>query len=223
MKKVQLIASLFAVMLIAFTVGALSARADQISFSLNYSGCTGGCSVPAGTVTLTQDGSSVDLQVTLNNAGFIDTGSGHTSFVFDINGAPQINITGLSSGFIWPADSTVDSPFGTFDYGIDCIAAGTTGLPAGTPTCGPGASNVVPPPLDFTVSLASGKALSIYDFGGHSFTPDGPDAKVFFAADIYDRTTGNTGVVGAVPEPSSLALLGSGFAGIVALRRRLKH
>ena len=221
MKRAQLIPSLFALILIALILSPASAKADSIQYSLNLSGCSGGCTVPAGTVTLTQDGSSVDVLVNLNSASFIDTGSSHTSFVFDINGAPKINVTSLSAGFSWPADSLADTPFGAFDYGIDCIATGTPSLPPGTPTCGPGASNVVPPPLQFTVSLASG-SLSIYDFGGHAYSPDGPGANVFFAADIYDNLTGNTGAVGAVPEASSFALLGCGLAGIAAFRRRLQ-
>lgn len=221
--KLRSISGLLALGVIALVFSA-PARADQLQFSLNLSGCSGGCTVPAGTVTLTQDGSLVDVSVSLTNGDFIDTGS-HTSFAFDIAGAPKINITNLplSSGFTFPADSNTDSPFGTFDYGIDCIATGTPGLPPGTPTCGPGASNSVPPPLTFTVGLANGNALSINDFTGHLYTPDGPDAHVFFAADIYDNSTGNTGAVGAVPEPSSVALLGCSLAGVVAIRRKLKR
>ena len=74
--------------------------------------------------------------------------------------------------------------------------------------------------MTFTVGLASNNALSIYDFTGHLYAPGD---KVFFAADIYDSSTGNTGAVGAIPEPSSVALLGCGFAGVVAFRRRLKR
>lgn len=188
-------------------VFAAPARADQTQFSLNANGCSAGCTVPAGTVTLTQDGSLVDVRVDLTSGSFIDTGS-HTSFVFDIAGAPQISITKLGTAFTFPADSLTDSPFGTFDYGIDCA------------TCGSGASQPTPPPLTFTVGLMNGNALSIYDFTGHLFAPG---ETVFFAADIFDSSTGNTGAVGAIPEPSSVALLGCGFAGVVAFRRRLKR
>lgn len=223
--KLQSISGLLALGVVAL-VFAAPARADQLQFSLNSSGCSGGCTVPAGTVTLTQDGSLVDVSVSLTNGDFIDSGpsggTSHTSFVFDIAGAPQISITNLAAGFTYPADTTVDSPFGTFDYGIDCIATGTPGLPPGTPTCGPGASHSVPPPLTFTVGLANGNALSINSFTGHLYSPDGPDAHVFFAADIYDSSTGNTGAVGAVPEPSSVALIGCSLAGVVAFRRKLK-
>lgn len=188
-------------------VFAAPASADQTQFSLNASGCSGGCTVPAGTVTLTQDGALVDVRVDLTSGSFIDTGS-HTSFTFDISGAPQISITKLSAGFTFPADSMTNSPFGTFDYGVDCT------------TCGPGASNTVPPPLTFTVGLANNNALSIFDFTGHLYAPGDT---VFFAADIFDSSTGNTGAVGAVPEPSSVALLGWGLAGVVAFRRKLKR
>lgn len=192
------------------------AKADQFNF--NLSGCTGGCALPAGTVTLTpdQDGVSVDVKVTLTDlgSGFVDTGNGnsHTSFVFDIAGDPKISLTNLSQGFTWPADSTIDTPFGTFDYGIDCT------------TCGPGAKNTTPPPLTFTVTKAGG--LSISDFTFNSYTVNGTTYDVFFAADIFDGVTGNTGAVGAaspgpsVPEPQSIALLGSGLASLAFLRHR---
>src|SRR5579872_2719875 len=145
----------FAVLVAALIVPA--AKADQLQFTFNLSGCSGGCTVPAGTVLLTQDGLNVDVNVNLNNplaSGFIDSGNGnsHTSFVFDIAGVPKINITNLSAGFTFPADSTVDSPFGTFDYGIDCSSSGT-------PKCGPGAPKVVPPPLLFTIGRADGTKL----------------------------------------------------------------
>ena len=199
---------------LALSLLAPFANADQFNF--NLSGCSGGCAVPAGTITLTQDGSSVDVQVTLTDlgSGFIDTGNGnsHTSFVFDIAGDPSITLSKLSSGFTYPADTTIDTPFGTFDYGIDCT------------TCGPGASNQTPPPLDFTVTKAGG--LSISDFSFNSYTVNGVTYHVFFAADIYDGVTGNTGAVGAanpgptVPEPPSIALLGSGLASIAFFRLR---
>lgn len=190
------------------------AKADQFNF--NLSGCTGGCALPAGSVTLTQNGSSVDVSVTLTDkgSGFVDTGNGnsHTSFVFDIAGDPTISLTKLSAGFTYPADSTIDTPFGTFDYGIDCT------------TCGPGASNTTPPPLTFTVTKAGG--LLVSDFTFNSYTVNGTTYDVFFAADIFDGVTGNTGAVGAaspgpsVPEPQSIAMLGSGLASLALFRKR---
>lgn len=203
---------------LALALLAPFAKADPVSFNFTLSGCSKGCALPAGTVTLTQDGSSVDVHVTLTNSGsgFIDTsqGNSHTSFVFDIAGDPSIKLPKLSSGFTYPADSTIDTPFGTFDYGIDCT------------TCGPGASNQTPPPLDFTVTRTDGGTLSVNDFTFNSYTANGSTYDVFFAADIYDGATGNTGAVGATaapvgtPEPQSIALLGSGLASIVFFRHR---
>jgi hypothetical protein len=166
-----------------------------------------------------QDGSAVDVRVDLNQpnsgfgTGFIDTGghgnsNSHTTFVFNIAGQPSITISNLSTGFAYPADTNGDSPFGTFGYGIDCI------------TCGNGASNPTPPPLLFTVGLTSG-SLSINNFTGNA-------NGYYFAADIFSAQTGNTGAVAApgpgvaVPEPSSLALLGFGlFAATGVIRKKI--
>jgi hypothetical protein len=195
------------------------AKADQLQFTLSVSGCTGGCYVPAGTVTLTQDAAAVDVRVDLTQpasgfgTGFIDTGgngksNSHTTFVFNIAGQPSITISNLSTGFAYPADTNGDSPFGTFGYGIDCI------------TCGNGASNPTPPPLLFTVGLTSG-SLSINNFTGNA-------NGYYFAADIFSAQTGNTGAVAApgpgvaVPEPSSLALFGFGlFAATGVIRKKI--
>src|SRR4029453_9425117 len=68
----------FAAPLLILTLGALPASAD--TFDLTSCHITGGCTgtIPAfGTVTLTQSGTSVNIDVVLNNGNtFVETGAG---------------------------------------------------------------------------------------------------------------------------------------------------
>jgi hypothetical protein len=204
--------------LLGITVLALGsvaiAGAASLTYSLNLDACTGGCGTPPfGTVTLTQDGDKVDVDVTLLNGNqFIRTGAGQ-SLAFNVSGNPSIDITNITAGFS-NTGATSASAFGSFFDSVGCTG------------CGPGGSSPNPGPLDFIVALTGGGTLSITDFVANS---DGN----FFASDILSNSTGNTGNVGSngpgvpssVPEPSAMLLTNAGLGGILILvgaRRRRK-
>ena len=205
--------------LLAVILSAMYLHADAV-FTLNTAGFNVNCGGPlgCGQVTLHQNGNSVDVSVTLTHAGsgFIETGS-HTTFTFDLAGTPAVNIVFTSPGFHFDGSGTfTQAGFGDFTYGVSCNSSGS-------PLCGPGASNQVPPPLQFTVSKTVGSVL-ISDFIGNGNSPSS-----FFAADIFDGSVGLTGLVGATapgtptPEPSSLLLFGTGLStAALFLKRRSK-
>jgi hypothetical protein len=209
-------------LLFLLTLGASRASAITTE-TFDFTSChvTGGCSAgPFGTVVLTQNGTSVDVVVTLFDAAFIKTPSGGNE-AFKFVGLPstttitnaQIAITNSGGS---PHPLQVDGPgsfdgdgTGNFAFGISCPLCGTGG----------GAANQIPGPIDFTVTNATIPQLTVANSLGFVFVAD-----VIFTS---GSGTGNTGPIdastGVVPDGGmTLMLLGGALLGLETLRRKFR-
>ena len=161
------------------------------------------------------DSNNMEVTVTLTSGAqyFVSTGSGnHPGFAFNLAGDPTISLTSISgpwtlSDVHLTSTGTNGPSMGTFDYFID--------------NPGPGASQHNDGPLVFNIFDGSGIGYSDFIANSSGF---------YFAADIMNAA-GATGMSGintppstpAVPEPSSIALLGTGLlAAAGCLKRKLR-
>lgn len=161
-----------------------------------------------------QQTSATDVLVSVSLTGgatlFANTGNpfptNHPGFGFNLAGAAITSaniLTPVNLSTFHVGSGTTSPDFGTFAYYFDIPGNGTSGNVAG--------------PLTFTVSRASGVALT--DFNANA-------AGYLFVADILNAQggTGLSAVSGpVVPEPISSALVGTGILGLLLFRRRVRR
>jgi hypothetical protein len=190
---------------------ASSAVAQADTFTFTSCHITGGCTTPTsfGTVTLTQNGTSVDFTVTLINGNrFVETGAGGDSlFLFNdtlsgsaitgasatLNGVTaSLAVSGLTNQPPIHADGT-----GDFTAQVFCTTASQ---------CNGGSTPNIND-LHFTVTNATLAQLETANANGNFFVAD-----ILCGATQPGCTGGLTGPVDAVPGP----IVGAGLPGLIA-------
>ena len=193
------------------------APASTLTYSLTDCFIGGDCptSAPLGTVTVSSLSStevSVSLMLAPNEVFNIAGGNGAGKpLLFDISGSPTVLVSGLASQFsLVQGMMTMADGSGSWNHSIQCT---------NSTFCGTGTSNMVPGPINFDLTLASGISPASFVQNGKS---------LYFASDIGipsgggNYTTGDVGALNAtpVPLPPSLVLLSGALLGSVSLTRR---
>jgi hypothetical protein len=207
MKKVFVLALMIA---LAVAVMPKEARADSVTFDLNSTNVAAFGAPNYGTVKLDLVGSTIKFTIDLADGfGFnvVDTG-GHSAFSFNSTLGGAVTMDTFSDTDFSQGSAGMNSPFGSFEYGVDSSCTNGGG-------CGPNS-------FTFIVSRTGG--FSTVNQLVELSTGGSPNA--FFAVDVANNA-GATGVVGATgpintPEPTSLLLLGAGLTSLGMMYRRKK-
>jgi len=222
--KMSSVAMLAVIALAMFVGAAPSAYADSVTLNLNQSAAFGAATY--GTVDLTLNGSSIDVDIKLVNGWVVDTG-GHfaVSFNESIAGNPALSLSGLETGYAFV--NLANTPVGSAGA-YDLSGVGTFEFAISGPSAAAGSDKV--PELTFTVSRVSGVFSSVFDL--IEVQSDSKRPAAVFAVDILQGapcTANCTGLVYATtptvstPEPASIMLLGFGLialGGVAKLRRK---
>lgn len=213
-RKLALTGGLTAVSLLAMATSA-SAATQLFSFTLDGSSSGLGAG-PYGSVAVTEvstpGGNALDFLITINSAWRINDGNtNHRAFTFSLVNNPQVSVTKLPDNRFTPisisqANGVSAPPFwngSNVQYvGIDYDGGGS------------GWNRGFSGPLSFRV-MSSSYALTLNSLVSRVYNSH----NVYFTTDLV-TANGNTGNVaavmvnGAVPEPSTWALLIVGFGAI---------
>jgi len=169
-----------------------------------------------------------------NAGGLVDVGNGYVTVT---NGLSQLSlVAALQSGRAggsWTGSSGITSSAAASAIANTLRSVGWLDNGNGSVTfayAAPGDSN-----LDWTLDILDAGnfvAFGKFDTGlpatwiegdfNYDATVDILDAADFFATGLYDAGSYNTpaGIIAAVPEPSTLGLVGIGVAGLMAMRRK---
>jgi hypothetical protein len=198
----------FAVGMAISSLGLTAAANAAVTniYTLNQDGCSSKCSPNSqDNVSVVDDGSgTLDVTLTLFGGDSIHNNpdANHHALVFDLADAPAIIISGLPSPFTANGDqiaaSYKDPSFDSFEYDINW----------------PKVRGSKPTITTFSFDMTGvGGGLTLSDIIGNG--------GIYFATDIIgaNGNTGNVGAnsfttTGAVPEPSTWAMLLLGFAGL---------
>jgi hypothetical protein len=195
---------------------AAPASASVLISDFTIDGATGGLGVspPYGTVTVNDAGGTLAFSIVLfDDLRFRNApDDNHFSFAFNLGGLSATigSITDNGVGTFTQVPGPVNqSPFGSFQYALDCTSGCITGYSATSAS-----------QLNFVVTGVGGP-LTVSNLTGTSSTY----GNVLFAADVANTqgTTGNIGALGGgggIPEPATWAMMLAGFGGIGAMMRR---
>jgi hypothetical protein len=211
----------------------VSVVGESSSYTLSLADPAAGLGAgPFGTISILElSANSLRLTLDLNDPAykFHDGNDTHPALAFNLAGSPSITYSFIDpvggevdqavDGKFVDAGATASSPFGNFGYSLDYnrLVPPPPNNPA-TPFSGP---------LVFSITSTAG--LDISSFTANLYQGQ----NVFFTADLVNAAgaTGNIGALidrsnipgGAVPEPSTWAMMLLGFGGIGAMVRRRRN